>query len=410
MRNKVLLNDGDLQKTKITWFYPISMAPKRLKRLQSTWDNALKKYFGENTTTRMTESSAPILYFFKRYATATSLINIDIGGGTTDIAFSNNKDIAFVTSFRFASNVLFENSFSDMDDNNGIVDYYKNEILNLLEDKKLSELIAIFNSSCNNKPANMASFLFGLKDNSIAKKAKVNDKKIDFSHILQDDEKFKIVFILFYTAIIYHIAQIVKAKGLDVPRHISFSGNGSKVIRIITPDAKLLARYTKLVFESILDKPYGKELDILGMEKDYNPKEATCKGGLVGVETDSVKDMIVLKSDCSGFVTPSDTYDSITDEYKSMTIQTVKKFFDFTLKEMNSKFNFDKNFGVDFNSLKIALEVSKNDLDTYLDKGIAQRREEVEGTDIIEETLFFYPIKGVLNAISQEIYQSLQNE
>lgn len=297
-----------------------------------------------------------------------------------------------------------------MDDNNGIVDYYKNEILNLLEDKKLSELIAIFNSSCNNKPANMASFLFGLKDNSIAKKAKVNDKKIDFSHILQDDEKFKIVFILFYTAIIYHIAQIVKAKGLDVPRHISFSGNGSKVIRIITPDAKLLARYTKLVFESILDKPYGKELDILGMEKDYNPKEATCKGGLVGVETDNVKDMIVLKSDCSGFVTSSDTYDSITDEYKFMTIQTVKKFFDFTLKEMNSKFNFDKNFGVDFNSLKIALEVSKNDLDTYLDKGIAQRREEVEGTDIIEETLFFYPIKGVLNAISQEIYQSLQNE
>ena len=112
-------------------------APKRLKRLQSTWDNALKKYFGEDTTTRMTESSAPILYFFKRYATATSLINIDIGGGTTDIAFSNNKDIAFVTSFRFASNVLFENSFSDMDDNNGIVDYYKNEILNLLEDKKI---------------------------------------------------------------------------------------------------------------------------------------------------------------------------------------------------------------------------------------------------------------------------------
>ena len=116
----------------------------------------------------------------------------------------------------------------------------------------------------------MASFLFGLKDNSIAKKAKVNDKKIDFSHILQDDEKFKIVFILFYTAIIYHIAQIVKAKGLDVPRHISFSGNGSKVIRIITPDAKLLARYTKIgILKSIsLTKPYGKRnLIFLGMEK-----------------------------------------------------------------------------------------------------------------------------------------------
>lgn len=29
IRNKVLLNNGDLKHTKITWFYPISMAPKR---------------------------------------------------------------------------------------------------------------------------------------------------------------------------------------------------------------------------------------------------------------------------------------------------------------------------------------------------------------------------------------------
>ena len=410
IRNKVLLNNGDLQKTKITWFYPISMAPKRLKRLQATWDNAFKKYFGDGTTYRMTESSAPIQYFFKRYATATNLINIDIGGGTTDIAFSNNKEIDFVTSFRFASNVLFENSFSDLDDNNGIVDYYKNEILKLLEDKRLSELISIFNSSCNSKPSNMASFLFGLKDNTIVKKAKVNDKKVDFNYILQEDEKFKIVFILFYTAIIYHIAQIVKAKRLDVPRHISFSGNGSKVIRIITPDAKLLAKYTKLVFESILNKPYGKELEILGMEKDYNPKESTCKGGIVGEGTNDVEDIIVFKSNCSGFVTPSDTYDCVNDEYKGATIHAVKDFFNFTLKEMNEKFNFDKNFGVDYNSLKTASYVSNNDFDTYLEKGIAQRKEESESTDTIEETFFFYPIKGVLHAISQEIYQSLLNE
>ena len=242
------------------------------------------------------------------------------------------------------------------------------------------------------------------------KKAKVNDKKVDFNYILQEDEKFKIVFILFYTAIIYHIAQIVKAKRLDVPRHISFSGNGSKVIRIITPDAKLLAKYTKLVFESILNKPYGKELEILGMEKDYNPKESTCKGGIVGEGTNDVEDIIVFKSNCSGFVTPSDTYDCVNDEYKGASIHAVKDFFNFTLKEMNEKFNFDKNFGVDYNSLKIASYVSNNDLDTYLEKGIAQRKEESESTDTIEETFFFYPIKGVLHAISQEIYQSLINE
>ncbi len=59
----------------------------------------------------MTESAAPIQYFFRRYATATNLVNIDIGGGTTDIAFAKNKEIQFVTSFKFASNTLFENPF-----------------------------------------------------------------------------------------------------------------------------------------------------------------------------------------------------------------------------------------------------------------------------------------------------------
>lgn len=98
IRNKVLLNNGDLTKTKITWFYPISMAPKRLRRLRETWDEAYKEYFGEGSTNSMTESAAPIQYFFKRYSTATSLVNVDIGGGTTDIAFAKDKAINHVTS------------------------------------------------------------------------------------------------------------------------------------------------------------------------------------------------------------------------------------------------------------------------------------------------------------------------
>ncbi|WP_439710919.1 cell division protein FtsA, partial [Bacteroides acidifaciens] len=202
IRNKVLLNNGDLKHTKITWFYPISMAPKRLRRLKETWDEAYKEYFGDGVTNYMTESAAPIQYFFKRYATATSLVNVDIGGGTTDIAFAKDKSIHHVTSFRFASNALFENSFSDLDDNNGIVDWHKGEILKLLEEKNLSELVRVFNSANNHRPSNMASFLFGLKDNSIPKKAGINGKALDFNYLLQEDEDFKIVFIVFYTSII----------------------------------------------------------------------------------------------------------------------------------------------------------------------------------------------------------------
>lgn len=217
------------------------------------------------------------------------------------------------------------------------------------------------------------------------------------------------VFIIFYTAIVYHIAQIVKSLNLEVPRHISFSGNGSKVIRVITTDSKLLARYTKMVFEKLLGKPYGKELDLLGLEKDSNPKESTCKGGIIGTEDEDNRDKtIVFKSDCTGLVTPKDTYANIKDDYKRRTVTAVEDFFKFVLVDMNSAFNFDKNFGVKPSSIRIAQEMAKKDLLTFLEKGISQRCEETEAEDMIEETFFYYPIKGVLNAISAEIYNELQ--
>lgn len=409
IRNKVLLDNGDLQHTKITWFYPISMPPKRLRKLKSTWDDAYEKYFGNRGTVCMTESSAPIQYFFKRYSTATDLVNVDIGGGTTDIAFAKDKNIRYVTSFRFASNAIFENQFSEYDDNNGIVDWHKAEILKLLEEKNLNELISVFNSANNARPANMASFLFALKDNTIPKKAGVNIKTIDFNYLLQEDENFKIVFIIFYTAIIYHIAQIVKTLGLDTPRHISFSGNGSKVIRIVTTDSRLLAKYTKLVFEKILGKPYGKELELLGLERDSNPKEATCKGGIISTENEeSSGEIIVFKSNCSGQVTSADTYAAIDEHYKECTVNAVKDFFRFVLVDMNEAFDFDDNFGVTSSSVRIAQETAEKDLLTFLEKGISQRMEEAETNDMIEETFFYYPIKGVLNAISAEIYNELK--
>lgn len=410
IRNKVLLNNGDLSKTKITWFYPISMAPKRLRRLRETWDEAYKEYFGDGVTNSMTESAAPIQYFFKRYSTATSLVNVDIGGGTTDIAFAKDKVINHVTSFRFASNALFENSFSTLDSHNGIVDYHKGNIIKLLEEKSLSELIRVFNSTNNEHPSNMASFLFGLKDNSLPRAVGINDKAINFNYLLQEDEDFKIVFIVFYTSIIYHIAQITKSLGLDVPRHISFSGNGSKVIRVITTDSKILAKYTKLVFEKVLGKPYGKELELLGLEKDSNPKDSTCKGGLIGVEEEDSRDKtLVFKSDCTGIVSNMDTYATITDAYKDKTVKAVEAFFRFLFVDMNNAFNFDKNFGVKMSSFKVAQEAAAKDLATFLDKGIKQRMEETEADDVIEETFFYYPIKGVLQSMSTEIFNALRN-
>lgn len=75
---------------------------------------------------------------------------------------------------------------------------------------------------------------------------------------------------------------------------------------------------------------------------------------------------------------------------------------------MNEAFDFDDNFGVTSSSVRIAQETAEKDLLTFLEKGISQRMEEAETNDMIEETFFYYPIKGVLNAISAEIYNELK--
>lgn len=406
IRNKVIANNGNLSRTKITWFYPNSMSPKRLSQLKNAWNDSYSELFNDNGNIKnVSESVAPIQFYFRRYATATNLVNVDIGGGTTDIAFSSNGNVDYITSFKFAANSLFEDSFSDINPNNGIVDWFKNDILNLLNSKpELNNLVNIFNNNID-QPSNMASFLFSLKDNSATKDLARNN--IDFNKILQNDTKFKIVFIIFYTAIIYHIAQIVKAKELKVPRHIAFSGNGSKIISIISSDAKILAKYTKVIFEKVLGQPYETSLDILGLEQGSNPKESTCKGGLIASDNyDNEPKILILKDSSGNMSANSDTYATIDESRKKSILKSVEDFFTFVLNDIPAAFNLDNNFGVDNVTVKIALEECKEDLDTYLDKGIELSIKESGNKDNqIEDALSFYPIKGVLQALSSKIQE-----
>lgn len=407
LRNKVLIEQGDLQRVKITWFYPISMAPKRLKNLRETWNSAYNKSFASGQTSNMSESAAPIQYFFRRYANATNLVNVDIGGGTTDIAFARDKEIQYVTSFRFAANSVFENSFSDVDMSNGIVDCYKEQIHRVLTDNKLTELLSIFNSENNVQPSNMASFLFTLKENSMVRG--LDSKYVDFNHMLQDDENFKVIFILFYSAIIYHVAQIIKAKDLEMPRHISFSGNGSKLITVLTTDEQQLAAFTKLIIERVVGRKYDKELEILGFESGANPKESTCKGGLLGdIVTDDRDKIVIKKAFGPDFISKEDTYDHVDEEYINRSVEAIKAFYDFVLKDLDDAFDFDANFGVSKQSLQIARTECYKDIATYLRKGLQQRREESDGEDRLEETLFFYPLKGAIHELSNAIYHAIK--
>lgn len=406
LRNKVLMNNGDLEKTKIIWSYPQSMAQNQLTSLGRIWNEKYNKYFAPAPakTRSVLESVAPIKYYFNKIASSSDIVNIDIGGGTTDIAFAKDKQLQCVTSFRFAMNDLFRDAIAKENFGNGIIDYYKPKIRKILENNNLAELLAMLDCESNKRPENMASFLFTLKDNQMAKK--IDEKLIDFDYILEVDNRFKIVFLLFYTAIIYHVAEIIRCKNLDFPRHIAFSGNGGYVVNIISSNMKSVSQYTKVVLEVVTGKQCNHDIEIVGLEYGCSPKVVTCKGALVSDDFNGAANPreVILKADGTGFVEQGDNYYSIDNERFENTVASVNKFLDFVLNKIPQHVDIENLFGVTKESISFAKANCGNDLGTYLKKLLMQ----VENGDKdkkIEETLFFYPLKGVINSLSQKIYE-----
>jgi len=428
LRNKVLLNKGELSSTKIVWFYPLSMAGTRSKAIAKKWNLSYAKYFlgvsasniddlEENIKStlkanikNLPESVAPFLYYKDTKNTISDLVAIDIGGGTTDVVFVKDKKVEYVTSFRFAANSIFGIG----EHITPIVSKYQSEIERIIENNDSQYKIRnILNSITASKFGDLASFFFSLSNNKDLKNVEIN-----FNSMLKKDNDQKLVFVLFYTSIIYHAAQIMKAKEMPLPRHITFSGNGSRVVNIVA-DTDVLAELSKLVFEKVYDEKYGNSgLDII--QNTVNPKEVTCKGGIKAADKDYVQtpfDPVVLMGvDSNTFASDIDTYSSIDlDESVSNTNKEVKAFINYVLDDLlikkYTKGVVAETFITALNLNQKTLQVAKNvcmrdeDLVTFTKNGIQAKIESVTDTSSteIEETFFFYPIACLLNAISTEI-------
>ncbi|MDR1553492.1 MAG: hypothetical protein LBS69_08540 [Prevotellaceae bacterium] len=422
LRNKVILNDGILSETKIVWFYPVSMTRHRFNMFKKAWESAYTQYFGNNlgNIIPITESVAPYKFYMRTSNNTKNIVSIDIGGGTSDIVIADGQTVKYITSFRFAANSIFGDGYA-INNNNGIVKQFKPEITKVLEEAGLPIYAEICNQGIS---SDIASFFFSLQSNKTIIDGNLQNS-VNFNEMLQGDGTQKIIFIFFYAALIYHLAHIMKAKQLSMPRHIAFSGNGSKVIQILTNDKKLLERYTKLIFEKIYGKQYDKNgLTIL--QSPENPKEVTCKGGIYAPEAQDYdhidKTKVILdSSDNQSFFVQKKYGDIDREEYLRKTVEEARKFIRFVI-DLNNDIPYHNNFGIDDASLMITKETWEKDLETYTRKGLDQKLEDITGQKNIEdaikaageihieETFFFYPLNGMLNALSNTIYDKSKQQ
>src|SRR5690606_11731669 len=122
-----------------------------------------------------------------------------------------------ISSFKFAGNAIFGDGYSNSMGRNGFIRRFTTPVKNKLsanqestvtESKILDEIYA------RGKSVDVSNYFFTLKDNYNLKKENL---EIDYFSLLKNDQDFKIVFVLFYGALAYHLAQLMKEQGLSLP-------------------------------------------------------------------------------------------------------------------------------------------------------------------------------------------------
>ncbi|KAA6338482.1 hypothetical protein EZS27_013521 [termite gut metagenome] len=411
---KTLLLNGNPKTTKIIWFYPVSMDSFEQGIFVEVWEKAYKKIFKVNSAENMNaipESIAPYLYY-RGSKYAGTCLSIDIGGGSSDIAvFENAKDLPeFISSIKFGGNAIFgdgfpNDAFSGSSDNNGFVNLYKKKIESVIEKGSGKEEILDDILKRRKDSADFSSFLFSLENE--------NDLQFNYTDRLRADRRMKLPILVFYGAIVYYSACLIKKQGSATPlKNILFSGTASKTLKII--DSQKNYPNASNLFKHIFDTVTGSTITHLKIALTDNPKEITCKGVLRAGFNNNMDDCPVVfwlggKDDESIWgktlnnktdISATPLYSELNDVNKTCIENSLDHFFEL-LDHYVKKTNIENEFGIDNSAYQLFKNTRSSNIKNYLEQGIKAFFKSPDKH--MEETLFFYPLIGILNNLSLDL-------
>jgi hypothetical protein len=428
IRNKVIMNGGRLCNTQIIWFYPTSMNPQQVATIGKYWKDLYEIYFcGSNDNIKnIPEALAPAIYYDIK-TRGNNTVSIDIGGGTSDILFvhDSNKGInennSIITSSRFASSNLFGDAYTQESiDTNGFVNYFykrytENEKIEDIKDSGNNTLDLkgiLDNIMATENSDDVISFFFSLSSNN--KIDKKDRDRLDFCSKLQANDKCRTLILLFYSALIYEAAIIIKAnkdKGFKIPDLINFSGNGSKMLSAISQNEEILKDFTTKIMCKVIGEESAQKIKIyLNPDK---PKEATCKGGIVTLTQNNIhpcydiQDIGNIQKTWLG--TDEETvldlnsgkkYCDLTDDDYSKVEDVIKEFTNDFFELMNDP-ETSRKFGViDTTTLEKYRHIFNDNIITNIKSALKSVSNQV---DKISDTLFFYHITCVIHDLAYEL-------
>ena len=262
----ILQRDGDLDRTHLVWFSPLSFMGQTREIYQRIWnsESASILFIPNTQIRRFSESEAPYYYYKKMdyIADSDAVTVIDIGGGSTDFVYFKDNMPQMANSVHFGCDVLWENGFNDFANvkENGIYLKYADNLRFNRQD--LEDLNECFKHVDAMKTKDIINFWL------------TNEKHCQITRFLSND--FKPVFIYHLTSILFYMASMYKENELAAPKTIVFSGNGSKYIdSFISSEESALKTIIDMVFKHV----FGGEHNV-NIKLPEERKESTCYGGL----------------------------------------------------------------------------------------------------------------------------------
>lgn len=398
MKNKSVLNDGsDTFRLVVT--YPVAMRSADVRNFKTAWDNAKKAVQCDVDIRYRTESVAPYYSYLAVLDYGEPYVNMDIGGGTTDILYVNPfSGESHVFSAFFAANDLWNDGISPASlaaKANGFLTFYRDVMLDMLGDKR-GEVNAVIESASSS--ADIISYLFA------------NDDETHLSRALQTSPTMLQLAVIHFSALAFYMAYCLHTVEVDPPRNLSFTGMGSKYIRLISSDVEDISKIVNAIFHyagGVLENQKLKNASV-AVAFAPDPKEVTAKGALLSLNHAGAINPDV--DNCFGFEDedPGKTmhYADITPDVE----EAVEQFFQkFTGLFSDSKF-------IDVLS-DIGYKVSKDVVEKLRHYAVPSFRQMKDlssagqdATDKLKEPMFFWPLKNSLYIIGKELAVQAKND
>ncbi len=406
IRNKVVLNNGNVGSTKIVWFAPLSFDEYSRNMFQNVWDGVYNSVFKSGRqTVCITESVAPFYFLSRTGAVVPSqdenLINVDIGGGTTDVLLFTNRKPSHSSSFRFAGNDLWGDGFANVKTNkdNGLLQYGVEHVLRIPLTEEGKEYRKYLETALDNPDFNSAditSLLFNY------------DKDLHYSAQLLQARQLRLMFYLHFGALMYHLAQLVQQLGVQTPRYICFSGQGSLYIKLLSAGNNLsnVERFAKLIFKKVTGQESPVNFKLVLVD---NPKQVTANGGAMALEGTNLADLTdipIIRP--TGSANPEDALapvnrSQITGVLRQEVLDNVMACLKLLLDD-DEVAPLMRTMGVEIDPRRVLDFMKANIQDSYTlvleetVRGLSDR-------ELLHETMFFMPLKQTLYLLSKELYQ-----